>query len=173
MTKETLVKSDRALAVPVRAVSVEALLADGGRMTGRIFLRTGEAARGQETAQDRLNDPERFFPFERGEPAGACLLQKGMVAAVGVPEATVAALATPERAHDGGEPHRVRVKLLGGETLNGRVWAQGPWHRARLVDYLNDLEGAFFPLETEGRTWYVNRDLVQSVVTLGTNGQAR
>mgnify|MGYP001587384858 CR=1 FL=1 len=60
-----------------------------------------------------------------------------------------------------------------GETLNGRIWAQGPWHRARLVDYLNDLDGAFFPLETEGRTWSVNRDLVQSVVILGTHGQAR
>lgn len=168
-----MVKSDRALAVPVRAISVEALLADGGRITGRIFLRTGEAARSQETVQDRLNDSERFFPFERGEPAGGCLLQKALVAAVAVPEAMVAALATPEPCGGAGEPHRVRVKFLGGETLNGRVWAQGPWHRARLVDYLNDLEGAFFPLETEGRTWYVNRDLVQSVVTLGTNGQAR
>ncbi len=121
MTRETLAKSDRPLAVPVRAVSVEVLLADGSRMTGRIFLRGAEPGKGQETIQGRLNDPERFFPFERGE----------------------------------------------------RVGAQGPWNRARLVDYLNDAAGAFFPLEAEGRTWYVNRDLVQLVVNLGTNGQAR
>jgi len=173
VTRETLAKSDRPLAVPVRAVSVEVLLADGSRMTGRIFLRGAEPGKGQETIQGRLNDPERFFPFERGEPVGGCLLQKGMVAAVAAPEAMVAAVATLERVAGTGEPHRVRVKLLGGETLNGRVWAQGPWNRARLVDYLNDAAGAFFPLEAEGRTWYVNRDLVQLVVNLGTNGQAR
>ena len=173
MTRETLANSDRPLAVPVRAVSVEALLADGSRMAGRIFLRGAEAGKGQETIQGRLNDPERFFPFERGEPVGGCLLQKGMLAAVAAPETMVAAVAAPERLGRTGEPHRVRVKLVGGETLNGRVWVEGPSHRARLVDYLNDAAGPFFPLETEGRTWYVNRDLVQLVVSLGTNGQAR
>jgi hypothetical protein len=164
VTKAVLLdKRDEPLAVPVRGVAVEVLLADGGRMTGRLFLHGAEGAAGQETIPGRLNDPERFFPFERGEPLGGCLLQKGMVAAV----------ATADRLDGRGEPQRVRLKLRGGESLSGLVWVQGPWARARLLDYLNDMAGPFFPLEAGDRTWYVNRDLIQLVTHLGGHGQAR
>lgn len=116
------------LRVPTVAIAVELWLADGRRLTGRIFVPAAASAHSGPMRPDEwLNDAAAFLPFlPDGEPRTVLLAK-----------ASLAALTVPARApsHDlegEGALHRVELEC-GGQTWRGQVAFDLP----RLLDFLN------------------------------------
>src|SRR5215468_6968237 len=119
--------------VPTVALAAEALMVDGRRFRGRIFLPTAAHDHvGNLRPEEWMNDGVDFFPFLPDEPGGPVFLNKREVVAVTVAassdrDATLEAVASPAR----------RLSLeCGTRRFAGSIVIDMPENHSRVLDYL-------------------------------------
>lgn len=147
--------------VPRREVPVRILCDSGIALEGHLFTpalgRDGRPGR----VLDLLNDAEHdFLPLRAEEDR--LLLGKAGVIHVAV-EAGHGELETLVDA--GGEKVGVRLTLVGGHVLVGRLMIDAPPPRARVLDYLNEAP-RFVPLLSDERVTLVQKGCITSVRNL-------
>jgi hypothetical protein len=128
--------------VPTVALSAEAVLADGRRFRGRIFLPTAAHDHaGSMRAEEWMNEAADFFPFLHDDASSPVLLNKREVVALSVPasadrDTTLEGMPLPQR----------RLALeCGARRFEGTIVIDMPENHSRVVDYLNR-PGAFLTL---------------------------
>jgi hypothetical protein len=128
--------------VPTVALSAEAVLADGRRFRGRIFLPTAAHDHpGSMRAEEWMNEAADFFPFLHDDASAPVLLNKREVVALTVPasadrDSTLEAMPLPQS----------RLALeCGARRFEGTIVIDMPENHSRVVDYLNR-PGAFLTL---------------------------
>jgi len=116
---------------------------------------------GPETILERLNSVERVIPFESPDGNGVTLATRTDILWVQPRPGTDPKLVGPgtflvTRQED------VRVRLEGGETLEGVLQMELPDGFNRVSDFLNGPED-FFPLATPDGAYLVNKRRVREV----------
>ena len=146
--------------VPTVALAAEAVMADGRRFRGRIFLPTAAHDHaGSMRPEEWMNDGVEFFPFLPDEPGGPVFLNKREVVAVTVAassdrDATLEAVPLPAR----------RLSLeCGRNRYTGEIVIDMPEHHSRVLDYLNR-PGAFLTLRDGDRHHLVAKARITRVM---------
>jgi CheY-like chemotaxis protein len=157
---ETAVAPD--LAVPVQEVPLDFWTLDGASFPARLRLHLQvESHGGPEAVRDRLNDPDLFLSLRLPGQDAPVFLNKIQVIRVDVKATDWA----PDFAQVPGEiaVQTVRVQLINGEELMGRLHIHGPAERRRLSDFLNT-QPAFLPLEGPDRLHLLQKRFIARVV---------
>jgi hypothetical protein len=146
--------------VPTVALAAEAVMADGRRFRGRIFVPTAAHDHaGNTRPEEWMNDGVEFFPFLPDEPGGAVFLNKREVVAVTVAasadrDATLEAVPLPAR----------RLSLeCGTRRFSGTIVIDMPENHCRVLDYLNR-PGAFLTLRDGDRHHLVAKARITRVI---------
>src|SRR6266513_4425550 len=119
---------------------------------------------GPETVLELLNRPEGFFAFRPAEDGEILLVSKVQTVSLSVDRQ--APIADPARL-SAARTLGVEVVLAGGATLGGWASVELPKQHARLLDYLNASQEAFFAVWSHAATHYVNRAYVLFARPLG------
>jgi hypothetical protein len=140
--------------------NLTAVLTDGSRLEGEVFLRPLSKHRSRpEEPVDLLNDVEPFFALVRsGE---AVLVAKANVsrAETSVPEEAepeIAALGVP-----------VEVTLVDGTVCTGSIFLETRFDRPRLLDFLNAYSSRFLPVVDARQVLLVNTQTIAHVREVG------
>jgi len=112
---------------------------------------------GPETVLELLNRPEGFFAFRPAEDGEILLVSKVQTVSLSVDRQ--APITDPVRL-SAARMLGVEVVLAGGATLGGWASVELPEQHARLLDYLNASQEAFFAVWSHAATHYVNRAYV-------------
>jgi hypothetical protein len=112
---------------------------------------------GPETVLELLNRPEGFFAFRPAEDDEILLVSKVQTVSLSVDRQ--APIADPARL-SAARTLGLEVVLAGGATLGGWASVELPEQHARLLDYLNTSQEAFFAVWSHAATHYVNRAYV-------------
>lgn len=142
------------LRVPQREVEVRLLLHGGEERSGVLYTCLSNPDGRPGRLVDRLDDEaEAFLPF--AHDGRRELLHKAWVVWIRV---------EGEESHDEEATHaeRVRITLIGGDTVQGDVRYMMPPQRERLLDYLNAAP-RFLSVRADGATTLVNRDFIVRV----------
>lgn len=146
--------------MPTLALAAEALMADGRRLRGRIFLPTAAHDHaGSMRPEEWMNDGVDFFPFLPDDASGPVFLNKREVVAITVPasadrDATLEAVPLP--------PHRITLEC-GSRRFAGTIVIDMPENHSRVVDYLNR-PGAFLTLREGERHHLVAKARIARVI---------
>jgi hypothetical protein len=147
--------------VPKREVPVRIVMDDGRRLDGRFWVPEVGPDGDQGRVRDRLNDDEEgFVPLACGEDR--LLLNKSGIVTVEL-DRQLEHLAGGDDAV--AREVAVRITLVGGNSLVGRLRLRMPPERARVLDYLNAAP-RFVPLLGEDKITLVHRSYVLFVRTL-------
>jgi hypothetical protein len=147
------------LRLPKRQVEIEVACADGSSRRAKVHLSDFSAHHtGRETVSDLLNAGSAFFPVADSATGAILLLARSNVihASVSSLEERTLPVEIPST------EHRLRVKLLGGSTLEGTLTHARPPERARAVDALNE-SGPFLALTAADKTLLINKRFIVSV----------
>jgi len=142
--------------VPVRVSQPGCAPVDG-------YLSLGPQAEfhpGPETILERLNAPDRVVPFQRGDDEQILLLNRRDIEWVAADPAVSSTLVCPPNYTVTAEED-VRLRLMGGGVLEGRVQMELPEEMNRASDFMNGRED-FFPLLTPFGVLIVNKQRVSS-----------
>jgi len=112
---------------------------------------------GPETVLELLNRPEGFFAFRPAEDGEILLVSKVQTVSLSVDRQ--APITDPVRL-SAARMLGVEVVLAGGATLGGWASVELPEQHARLLDYLNASQEAFFAVWSHAATHYVSRAYV-------------
>ena len=146
------------LSLPRTPVPARLLLTQGISRPGQIYVMERVAHHdGPETVLELLNRPEGFFAFRPAEDDEILLVSK--VQTVSLTVDRQAPIADPARL-SAARMLGLEVVLAGGATLGGWASVELPEQHARLLDYLNASEEAFFAVWSHAATHYVNRAYV-------------
>jgi len=146
------------LSLPRTPVPTRLLLTQGVSRPGQIYVMERVAHHdGPETVLELLNRPEGFFAFRPAEDDEILLVSK--VQTVSLTVDRQAPIADPARL-SAARMLGLEVVLAGGATLGGWASVELPEQHARLLDYLNASEEAFFAVWSHAATHYVNRAYV-------------
>jgi len=146
------------LSLPRTPVPARLLLTQGISRPGQIYVMERVAHHdGPETVLELLNRPEGFFAFRPAEDDEVLLVSK--VQTVSLTVDRQAPIADPARL-SAARTLGLEVVLAGGATLGGWASVELPEQHARLLDYLNESEEAFFAVWSHASTHYVNRAYV-------------
>lgn len=113
---------------------------------------------GPETLLERLNNVSRVIPFQRAADERTLLLSRTDIDWVAADPAVASSLVCPptyQVTHEEG----VGIRLVGGESLEGKVQIELPEHLNRASDFMNGPED-FFPLVTPFGVLLVNKQRV-------------
>ena len=147
--------------VPMREVRVRILMDNGQTFDGVVYA-PAEGPDGRPgRVLDRLNgEGEGFIPLACDDDH--LLLNKSGIVSVQVPRGQQEAASLDE------EPGRkvpIRITLVGGTSLVGRIAIQMPPDRSRVLDYLNAAP-RFVPVLGEDHVTLVHRSYMLCVRTL-------
>jgi hypothetical protein len=133
--------------VPTVALNAEAVVADGRRFRGRIFLPTAAHDHsGSMRPEEWMNEPTDFFPFLLDDQSAPVLLNKRDIVVLTVP-----ASADRDTTLEGMPLPEARLALeCGARRLKGTIVIDMPEDHSRVVDYLNR-PGAFLTLRDGDR----------------------
>ena len=147
--------------VPKREVPVRVSMDNGQTLDGILFVATVGTDGRLGRVLDRLNDTEEeFLPLACGEDH--LLLNKSGVMMVEEPEEK-----DQLDSDAGAEEMPVRVTLIGGTNLVGRLRMRMPPERARVLDYLNAAP-RFIALFGENGATLIQRSYIMYVRTLAS-----
>ena len=143
--------------MPQRVVAVKLMLDDGHVLDGEMYVPEvgpdGLAGR----VIDRLNDPEeRYVPVATA--GNVSLVNKFRIAWVTIPGHNEVAGMCPVGSHD----IEVRVRMIGGKSLNGHFRFAMPPDRCRLMDYMNSTS-QFMPLVDDDQVTLVHDTYIVQV----------
>jgi hypothetical protein len=150
------------LRVPTVALAAQVVCADGRELGGRLFV-PADASRhsGPMRAQEWLNEPPPFFPFD-SEEGPPLLLNKHEVVAV-----TLDAEADAGDIVEGVEvPMRHVVVECGERRFEGRIAIDMPPNQCRVVDYLNRSE-LFLTLRDANKHHLIQKQRITRVIETG------
>jgi hypothetical protein len=116
---------------------------------------------GPETVLERLNAPDRVIPFQRGDDESIVLVSRGDVEWIAADPAVASNLICPPNYQVTAEEH-VRLHLVGGGKLEGKIQMELPPDQNRASDFMNGTED-FFPLLTPFGILVVNKERVSSM----------
>jgi|SRR5579883_2836771 len=153
------------LRIPKHAVVVELRLE--GREARKVELYLAEhrdRSWRRQDVLDLLEHPPEFLPARDVADQARVLFNKATVVWIGVPRAAQAADEAPGGAAPDPEPlyeqkRAVRLELLGGVALDGKLLYSAPPERARVSDHLNG-PGRFLRLHTDEQLYLVNKAFV-------------
>src|SRR2546430_12885384 len=117
----------------------------------------GPHIEGMETLLELLNGPEGFCAFRPAEDDEVLLVSKVQTVSLSVDRQ--APIADPARL-SAARTLGLEVVLAGGARLGGWASVELPEQHARLLDYLNASQEAFFAVWSHAATHYVNRAYV-------------
>jgi hypothetical protein len=115
---------------------------------------------GPETILERLNTPDRVLPFQRGEEEFTLLVNRSDIEWMAADPAVAPTLICPPNYQVTAEEY-VRLRMVGGGELEGRVQIELPPDQNRASDFMNARED-FFPLLTSFGILLVNKQRVSS-----------
>ncbi|MCP4656415.1 MAG: hypothetical protein GY856_13460 [bacterium] len=148
------------LRIPRREARVRVHLQDLRDLEGVLYFPSVRPDGGQAQLIDRLNEEaEGFIPLTEDEKTH--LIHVATIVTVSAERGSREVVAE----HLPGHRVLVRVHLVSGETLSGRVSFRMPEDHDRLLDFLNEKE-RFFPMQVEDQLTFVNRGQVVSVTPL-------
>jgi hypothetical protein len=116
---------------------------------------------GPETVLERLNAPDRVIPFQRGQDESILLVSRGDVEWIAADPAVASHLICPPNYQVTAEEH-VRLHLVGGGRLEGKIQMELPPDQNRASDFMNGNED-FFPLLTPFGILVVNKERVSTM----------
>ena len=146
------------LSLPRTPVPARLLLTQGVSRPGQIYVMERVPHHdGPETELELLNRPEGFFAFRPAEDGEILLVSKVQTVSLSVDRQ--APITDPVRL-SAARMLGVEVVLAGGATLGGWASVELPEQHARLLDYLNASQEAFFAVWSHAATHYVNRAYV-------------
>lgn len=151
------------LRVPQREIAVTLHLVDGRDLDGVLWLPTVGPYGGPASLADRLNETAPgFIPF--GEGSRIHLVHDTRIL-------TVRTSAEPSEDSEMELSRKLLVKLhlISGDAVIGRLVYVMPQDHERLQDYLNSAK-RFIPLHIEEDLVLVNRDQIVSAVALRGEG---
>jgi hypothetical protein len=153
-------KGESEFRVPTVALAADALMADGRRFRGRIFLPTAAHDHaGNLRPEEWMNDGVEFFPFLPDEPGGPVFLNKREVVVV-----TVAASSDRDTTLEAVAPPARRLTLeCGSRRFSGSIVIDMPENHSRVLDYLNR-PGAFLTLRDGDRHHLVAKARITRVI---------
>ena len=144
--------------LPRTPVPARLLLTQGVSRPGQIYVMERVPHHdGAETVLELLNRPEGFFAFRPDEVDEILLVSKVQTVSLSVDRQ--APIADPARL-SAARMLGLEVVLAGGATLGGWASVELPEQHARLLDYLNASQEAFFAVWSHAATHYVNRAYV-------------
>jgi len=144
--------------LPRTPIAARLLLTQGVSRPGQIYVMERVPHHdGPETVLELLNRPEGFFAFRPAEDEEILLVSKVQTVSLSVDRQ--APIADPARL-SAARTLGLEVVLAGGATLGGWASVELPEQHARLLDYLNASEEAFFAVWSHAATHYVNRAYV-------------
>lgn len=144
--------------LPRTPVPARLLLTQGVSRPGQIYVMERVPHHdGAETVLELLNRPEGFFAFRPDEDDEILLVSKVQTVSLSVDRQ--APIADPARL-SAARMLGLEVVLAGGATLGGWASVELPEQHARLLDYLNASQEAFFAVWSHAATHYVNRAYV-------------
>ena len=144
--------------LPRTPVPARLLLTQGVSRPGQIYvMERVQHHDGPETVLELLNRPEGFFAFRPAEDDEVLLVSKVQTVSLSVDRQ--APIADPARL-SAARTLGLEVVLAGGATLGGWASVELPEQHARLLDYLNASQEAFFAVWSHAATHYVNRAYV-------------
>jgi hypothetical protein len=133
------------------------LLSDGSRLVGEFFLSPDSPLHpGRERVSELLLSEKIFLPFQL-QDGGVAFVQKDGIALVQLQEKEVDEELPYLQGFD------IRVSLVSGESLTGKVLLDLPRERSRLSDFFNSCK-TFFYLEVGDIEYLVNTRFVTTVV---------
>ena len=140
--------------LPRTPVPARLLLTQGVSRPGQIYVMERVPHHdGPETVLELLNRPEGFFAFRPAEDGEILLVSKVQTVSLSVDRQ--APITDPVRL-SAARMLGVEVVLAGGATLGGWASVELPEQHARLLDYLNASQEAFFAVWSHAATHYVN-----------------
>lgn len=148
------------LRVPTVALAAHVVCADGRELRGRLFV-PADASRhsGPMRAQEWLNQPTPFFPFERDEGGGVVLLNKHEIVAI-----TLDAEADAGDVTEGVEVPLRHVKLeCGSVRFLGSIAIDMPPNQCRVIDHLNRFE-VFLTLRDGEKHHLIQKQRISQVI---------
>jgi hypothetical protein len=116
---------------------------------------------GPETVLERVNAPDRVVPFQRGQDEAILLVSRADIEWIAADPAVAVTLVCPPNYTVTGEEH-VRLRLIGGGELEGKIQMELPPEQNRASDFMNGGED-FFPLLTPFGILLVNKHRVSSM----------
>src|SRR5205823_3679896 len=132
--------------LPRTPVPARLLLTQGVSRPGQIYVMERVPHHdGPETVLELLNRPEGFFAFRPAEDGEILLVSKVQTVSLSV---------------DRQAPITDPVRLSAARMLGGWASVELPEQHARLLDYLNASQEAFFAVWSHAATHYVNRAYV-------------
>lgn len=142
--------------VPQVEMTVRILVRGGREIEGGLFYAPSRPGGAPGHLGDRLNDPEEFLPVAAG--TGSRLLNKECILTV-----SLGAGHLDELPEDAAAEHvRVRLALVDGSIVDGRLVYAMPPGQSRVLDYLNS-GPRFVPVEHHGGVTMVNRTAIVEV----------
>lgn len=117
---------------------------------------------GPETLLELLDPPDGFIPFERSLDDAVLLISRPDIQWLMVNPHVAIDLVRPQAFRFARE-ERVRVRLRGGEELDGLLQMELPRDVNRTSDYLNGHE-RFFPLTTRQGIFLIQKAAVREVL---------
>jgi hypothetical protein len=142
--------------VPQEEMTVRIAVLGGHEVDGAVFYAPARPGGAPGHLGDRLNDPEPFLPVSA--PEGGRLLNKDSIVRIELGPGHLDELPGEGVA----EYVPVRMTLVDGTALDGRLVYAMPPGQTRVLDYLNSCP-RFVPLEHAGGITMINRNAIVEV----------